>query len=469
MLYWILRGVARIALRWYYRDIHVVGAARVPAKGAAILAANHNNALVDALVVGSAVRRKVRLTAKATLLDHPLTRGLVAAVGIVPLRRTSDERKGAAGRDDPRSAPMTPDDARNADAFATIVDSLAAGGLVLIFPEGKSHSEPALAPLKTGCARIALQARDGRGLRGLPIIPVGLTFERKGQPRSRVLVHVGVPIDVDAVPGNDPTAVQELTARVDAGLRDVTLNFATPDDAARLLSISSLLADVLDEVRPLHAPDAPLSDSISIARRLEEVRRRLPHASADTLAAVDDFLTNLDAFRERLRRLRIPVYDITLPTSAASGLWFVIREGLIVTALLPLALWGRLNHWLPIALARRVALATSRNADEPAMHTLVSGLAFVIAFYVVVAAIVAVSVGWRWAAIYLLSLPPAASLDFWLSDRLERARRRAGAYFTLRRDPLLRDELREEAQALRSQAERLDAAFREPPIGSDVG
>lgn len=461
MLYWILRGVASIALRWYYRDIHVVGTARVPAEGAAILAANHNNALVDALVIGSAVRRKVRLTAKATLLDHPLTRGLVAAVGIVPLRRTSDERKGAAaGRDRPQPPAAAPEDARNADAFATIVDSLAEGGLVLIFPEGKSHSEPALAPLKTGCARIALQARDVRGLRGLPVIPVGLTFERKGQPRSRILVHVGTPIDVDSVPGNDPAAVQELTARIDAGLRGVTLNFASPDDAARLLAISSLLAGVLDEVRPLHAPDAPLSDSVSIARRLEEVRRRLPDASPESLAAVDDFLTRLDAFRDRLQRLRIPVHDIALPTSAPSGLWFVIREGLIVVALLPLALWGRLNHWLPITLARRVALATSRNPDDPAMHTLVSGLAFVVAIYAVIASIVAASIGWGWAAVYLLSLPPAASLDFWLGDRLGRARRRASAYFTLRRDPLLRDELREEALALRSQAERLDAALR---------
>lgn len=457
MLYRILRGAARIALRWYYRDIHVIGADRIPAEGAAILAANHNNALVDALVIGSVVPRKVRLTAKATLLEHPLTRGLVAAVGIVPLRRTSDERRDATGAG---ASPAAPGDTRNADAFATIVDTLAEGGLVLIFPEGKSHSEPALTPLKTGCARIALQARDGRALRRLPIIPVGLTFERKGEPRSRVLVHVGTPIDVDAVPGNDHTAVQELTARIDAGLRGVTLNFASPDDAARLLSISSLLAGVLDEVRPLQSPDAPLSDSVAIARRLEEVQRRLPRASAETLAAVDDFLTRLDAFRDRLRRLRIPVYDITLPTTAASGAWFVIREAVIVAALLPLALWGRLNHWLPIALARRVARATSRNADEPAMHTLVSGLAFVIAFYVVVAAVVATTLGWGWATLYLLSLPPAASLDFRLGDRLGRARRRASAYLTLRRDPLLHDELREEALALRHEAQRLDAALR---------
>ena len=47
-------------------------------------------------------------------------------------------------------------------AFAAVLDVLERGGVVLLFPEGKSHSDPALAPLKTGLARIALMARNER-------------------------------------------------------------------------------------------------------------------------------------------------------------------------------------------------------------------------------------------------------------------------------------------------------------------
>ena len=59
---------------------------------------------------------------------------------------------------------------------------------MLIFPEGISHHEPQLAPIKTGAARIALSARDERGIHDLRIVPVGLNFEDKASPRTRVLV-----------------------------------------------------------------------------------------------------------------------------------------------------------------------------------------------------------------------------------------------------------------------------------------
>ncbi len=96
------------------------------------------------------------LTAKATLLENPITRLLIRMVGVVPLRRASDAVS-------PGSNGVV-DSTQNAEAFATVVDVLDSGGVVLLFPEGKSHSDPALAPLKTGLARMALMARAERRL-----------------------------------------------------------------------------------------------------------------------------------------------------------------------------------------------------------------------------------------------------------------------------------------------------------------
>ncbi len=85
-----MRGLGRVALRWFYRDVEVVGMERVPMDGPVLLASNHPNALVDALVVGCTLPRPVVLTAKATLLENPITRLLIRMVGVVPLRRASD-------------------------------------------------------------------------------------------------------------------------------------------------------------------------------------------------------------------------------------------------------------------------------------------------------------------------------------------------------------------------------------------
>ena len=91
MLYRLLRWLSAISLRWFYREILVEGLRRVPVDGPVLIAGNHPNALIDALVIGCVVPRPVTITAKATLLDHPATRLLVRLVGIVPLRRASDE------------------------------------------------------------------------------------------------------------------------------------------------------------------------------------------------------------------------------------------------------------------------------------------------------------------------------------------------------------------------------------------
>src|SRR5256885_15419805 len=91
MLYRTLRAAADVALRWYYADVVVQGAERVPASGPLVIASNHPNALVDALVVATTMRRRVLMTAKATLFEHPLLAPLLRAVGVVPLRRAKDE------------------------------------------------------------------------------------------------------------------------------------------------------------------------------------------------------------------------------------------------------------------------------------------------------------------------------------------------------------------------------------------
>src|SRR5687768_17016433 len=111
-LYQALRWASRLAVRWFYRSVEVVGIEHVPRRAPVLLVANHPNALVDALVVGMVIPRRVTLTAKATLFEHPVARAFFRLVPILPLRRVSDERK------DGRTG--TPDPARNRAAFAAL-------------------------------------------------------------------------------------------------------------------------------------------------------------------------------------------------------------------------------------------------------------------------------------------------------------------------------------------------------------
>jgi 1-acyl-sn-glycerol-3-phosphate acyltransferase len=223
MIYDVLKWIAGIALHWFYRDIRVVNSERIPAQGPLIVAVNHHNALVDSLIAGWVIPRRIAMTAKATLKDNPFIALVFRLVNVVPLRRASDElEKRRTGKID---------SGRNREAFSEILRLLAADGAVLIFPEGKSHNEPHVEPLKTGLARIALQARDERALRGLRILPVGLVFEDKGTPGTVVGVRVGMPIEMDRWNGSDPIT---LTGEIGLRLKGLAEEAGLPPESPHI-------------------------------------------------------------------------------------------------------------------------------------------------------------------------------------------------------------------------------------------
>lgn len=452
MLYALVRLVAGTALDWFYRDVAVEGAEQIPHEGPLLIAVNHPNQLIDALVVLRIAPRRVRPTGKATLFENRVVGALLKWYGVVPLRRVRDEK--------PREPGAPVDPTRNREAFRELVDTLAGGGAVLIFPEGTSHHEPELAPLRTGLARVALQARIERQLRGLRIQPIGLIFERKWAPRTRILARVGAPLDLDEWCAANETAhqgepaVELLTAEIDSRLRELTLNFATVQEAEQVLGLARVLTGVFDErVRSLGEGGPPLVDEARIARRIARIGARVQLVAPERVA---DFLGRLEAFRMTLAVRDIPITELGIRPDVASGAWFGLRETLFGAAVGPFAWWGRINHWLPLTLAQMLARRTSRTPEDPAMHTILAGLVLVLLAYAAQTTLVGVLAGPLWAAAYLISLPLAATVDLRFRDRLDRAWDRIRAYFVFRREPRLHDQLRAELRWLRDEALALE-------------
>ncbi len=451
MLYHALRWLSGVALRWFYRDLEISGADRIPQTGPMLLAVNHPNALVDALVAGQLTDRRLLLTAKATLFEHPLLRILFRNVGIVPLRRVSDEAKGAV-----RGEAAAADASRNVEAFRAVTAALREGKAVLIFPEGKSHSEPSLAPLRSGLARMSLQARDEVGARGVRIVPVGLTFERKWSPRTRVVARVADPIDLDewrAEPGADPVAA--LTRLVEQRLREATLNFASAEEAAWVVREARILAGIFDEPRPLGAASTPFTDEVDVIRRVHRASSLLREGD-DVKGRADEFLARLNELRRELDRRGMAANDLAISSAVGPGAWFAARESAILVGTGPIALWGRINHWAPLRLARAIAMRRSRSPEDPAMYTLAVGLGLVLIAYLIQTTAVMLIFGTAAASLYLLSLPLSATWDWRFRDRLRRARQRMRTYLHYRREPALQRRLLDEAAWLREEALSLE-------------
>lgn len=165
--------------------VRICGAEHVPRTGAALLAANHVSHLdpVVLLVVAHRCGRKVRVMGVQEVHDHPLVGRFVRAGRHIPVVQGSPSR-----------APL-----RAAE------QALAAGELVLVYPEGTIPQPGARAAAKGGVGLLA-------GRTGVPVVPVRSSgLERSAlagwRPwrRLRATVHLGPPVvlpDVDGLRGS---------------------------------------------------------------------------------------------------------------------------------------------------------------------------------------------------------------------------------------------------------------------------
>src|SRR4029077_17781902 len=120
--------------------------------------------------------------AKSSIFRMPVIGSLARAMDSIPVYRRQD-----AGEDV----------SRNRETFERSRDLLAPGGTIGICPEGFSHNEPRLLPLKTGAARIALGAAScGPGL-DVKTVPAGLYYTGKTTFRSGALLYFGEPLRVE--------------------------------------------------------------------------------------------------------------------------------------------------------------------------------------------------------------------------------------------------------------------------------
>jgi glycerol-3-phosphate O-acyltransferase/dihydroxyacetone phosphate acyltransferase len=452
MLYGLLRVIASIALRWYYAEIVVQGAERAPRTGPLLIVANHPNALIDPLLVGTTLSRRVLLTAKATLFDNPALSALLHAVGVVPLRRAKDEDSGVQGK--ARAE-------RNAEAFRSVTAALRRGGAVLIFPEGISHDAPAIAPLRSGAARIVLQAHS-EGVRGIQLLAIGLIYEEKEHPNSDVLVRVGVPLLLDSwLASHGEENVSELTQALEARLRDVTLNFATEERAGRAVRLAHILSALATEPGPVARPRS-LDAEAALAHRIDQATTALTDAPPEIIAAADELSARLDTLQCELDLKGIALEDVRISVRWRDGLRFLLREGPILLLFASLLVLGRVAHWVPIRSARAFALRSLRqdaSRDQPAMQTIIFGLVALVVWYALLFVVLDHFVGLPGAIAGLLLIFFSAHALRLGRGWFRRALRRARTFLALRSNGALQQRLIAEFDALVAQSVSLEDAL----------
>jgi glycerol-3-phosphate O-acyltransferase/dihydroxyacetone phosphate acyltransferase len=438
-----IRAVARLILRVFFREVEVVGAERILREGdhPLVLVANHVNGLIDPLLLLGPLPVMPRFLGKSTLWKIVFLRPFLNLAGAIPVYRRQDE-----GSDTNRNLQ------RNTETFDRSYDLLAQGGTLALFPEGTSHSDPSLKPLKTGAARIVLEAEQKVPGLGVRIVPVGLLFDAKQAFRSRALVQVGEPIDPAPEVGlaaQDPVAAfRTLTARIDAALKEVTLNYHTWEDAR-------LAARAADLYRSRH-PEAPgrgrLSESVAVRRTFldgyRDLRDRHPERTAAVVEAVREYDGLLHAFHLRDDQVGAAY---RLPPAVR----FVVRSVVRMLIHLPVALVGTILTWPVYRLVGAIVKRVNDDPDQTATFKVIGALLLFPLAWIAEGVLAGHYLGGWIGAALTLTAPFTAYSALLFNDQRSAFWRESRAYLLLRTRRRLAAELKEKREAVLRQVEAL--------------
>src|SRR5204863_5899256 len=176
----------RSIIRLYFREIERVGEPPAADTRGRVFVSNHHNALIDPILVLTDAACEISPIAKSTLWKVPGLKWILDGAGAVPIHRRKDD--------------ANKDASANDAIFSKIAEHLGGGGNILIFPEGTSHSEPHLAPPRTGAARMLLAAEERRGTPPT-FQAAALEFDARTDFRSRCLVLWGPVRKLADIPG----------------------------------------------------------------------------------------------------------------------------------------------------------------------------------------------------------------------------------------------------------------------------
>ena len=160
LLYRLLKIPARFALWIYCRHIFINDKDILKHKGPLLLACNHPNSFLDAIILCTLFKQPVHSLTRGDVFKSKFTNAFLRAINMLPVYRTSE---GVENME------------HNYTSFNDCKKIFKNDGIVLIFSEGRCTNEWHLRSLMKGTARLAISSwQDGIDVK---ILPCGLNYQ----------------------------------------------------------------------------------------------------------------------------------------------------------------------------------------------------------------------------------------------------------------------------------------------------
>lgn len=177
---YILRLKVKIALHFYFFKINVTGKDYIPKGKAVLVVSNHQNALIDPILIATHTRLNPYFLTRASVFKKSIIAKMLDYIRMIPIYRVRDGINNME---------------KNKETFDKSAQVLLNKGTMVIFGEGNHSIQRNLRPLRKGFARIAYQALEKDPDLDLLILPVGINYSNHQKSGSKVHIIFGPTID----------------------------------------------------------------------------------------------------------------------------------------------------------------------------------------------------------------------------------------------------------------------------------
>lgn len=379
--------IGKITLKLYFKKIHLHGLDNIPFDKPVILASNHPNSFMDALVIKAAVDKPVYSLVRSDVFNTPFKMWLLGKMNMMPIYRIQE------GADKLN---------KNEDVFKKCYRMLGENKIIIIFSEGICVSERRLRKLKKGTSRIVFGAEASTNFNmDLKVVCVGLSYEKPSQFRSEVHLRLSAPISVQEYKSlyekNVAIATNELTKKIETGI------------AEQMVIIENKETDILvSNIEDIYKKQLLTEFNVKKNSNISDFDVTKGIASAVNYFYKQDStsLMKLDvSLKEYYKQLsKIGVRDHLMRTKKTS---YIVDVILIVLGF-PFYLFGLINNYTPYILPYMLAKKIVRKVEFFASINFGAGFFLFLIFYILQISIVGLLFGKVILLYYIVLLPLSA-------------------------------------------------------------
>ena len=346
MIYPILKLITRLALKVYFKKIHIKGKENIPEKGPFLIVANHPSSFLDPISIAVLIKQRISFLAKGIMFKNKIVALFLKQLNMVPIYRAQDN----------------PDMlVKNKAVFKACFSKLSDNGIIMIFPEGTSESERKLRKIKTGAARIALgTAKENNYNLNVKILPVGLNYTKSSRFKSELFIQFGEPIEsatyFEAYQKEEIESVKNLTHEIEVNIKNLIIDIDKEEYEVLVERLESLYKPQLLK-NSSSAKQEPFTE-VQVSKGIYEA---VNYFQKTDIILFHHMKTKIDDYFLNLKEMSLSDKAIEKGGQIDNFWQYVLKSMLILTIGFPVWLFGYLNSYIPYKIPRLIALKITKS------------------------------------------------------------------------------------------------------------